>query len=51
MKQMKLVGNETVSGVDGDHLSDHFGIAILFEVAHSSVSDTGTNQTKKLRRF
>lgn len=32
VKQMKLVGNQTVSGVEGDHLSDHFGIASLFEV-------------------
>ena len=33
MKEMQLVGKDTVSGIDGDHLSDHFGIANLFEVA------------------
>jgi len=44
---MQLVGKDTVSGIDGDHLSDHFGIANLFEVTQSSTSDAAKLNPKE----
>lgn len=36
MKHFALVGNKPVNGIEGDYLSDHYGIAVELDVAPSS---------------